>query len=736
MGILSSASGITSFTFDEYNQIDIPSIYLANPDGTPLYNLGTIYDRSFELRYNTLSTFTFTAPSHINNIETDYYDYLEYRRLVYVDTIGTFMITEVEIENDGLVERKSITCQSLETVLSYKKLSLFQGTYTFDGTVTGSGIASGSTVTSKNLLAELAVYIPGWTFVTGSSVSNELRYRTRTFDITDKSLYDFLVTDVSQTYQCVFVFDSISKKIYAYDIANATTPTDIFISFDNLMKSFTISETTEELVTALTVLGSDFTNINLVNPLGNNIIYNFDYYKTADWMNQGLIDALTIWENKIDYYQPTYANMLTTLRIENEDLTSMENLLSASQTALAVMQTTLKAQIEGGLDTSATNTAIASLNSEIAFQNANIDIQEIYISSITASLVSINNELSISGSVNFTDAQKESLNNFIIGNTYTNTNFIENSLMSQTDIQNIGQELYNQGIAVLEKVSQPRYTFEIDTGNFLFIKDFEPFINQIALGCTITVELGKNVESAYTITPCLLGIDFNYDDPSQFKMILSNRLRLSDEQFQYTDIMNTSIDSGITTNFNSQKWNSASETISSIGAGLVQGINLSTINNIALYYDTSGAIIKDGGALYVEPTSFTPSLYSSGATIPTSGCGCYNIIGKNVFFELYISASAASGTTSNPLFISLPITSKAQAETNLRGSFAPVVERISVPSGNAIDYKNFVCRGVTNSGSVSLALLAQASGSPAISILASGISASAIINLSGHFMVD
>jgi hypothetical protein len=40
------------------------------------------------------------------------YDLLEYRRIVKVENIGNFMITDIEIDNDGMQESKKITCQS------------------------------------------------------------------------------------------------------------------------------------------------------------------------------------------------------------------------------------------------------------------------------------------------------------------------------------------------------------------------------------------------------------------------------------------------------------------------------------------------------------------------------------------------------------------------------------------------------------------------------------------------
>jgi hypothetical protein len=705
------------FSFDFYNQSEIPAIYLANPDTTVLYNLGTIYDRNFELKYNALSTFTFIAPSQISENATDYYDSLQYRRLVYVDDIATFMITDIEVDNNGKYELKKVTCQSLEVVLSYKKLSLFEGTYTFNNTLSGSG------VTTSNLMTTLISYVPGWTLGT---IDSTLTNITRSFSITDKTLYDFMMNDVSQTYQCVFDFDTINKTISAYSVANATTPTDIYISFDNLMKSFTISESTNELTTAMNVLGGDGISINYVNPLGTETIYNFDYYKTTAWMTQDLIDAIDAWEALIASNQPAYANLLTSLRVENTNLITLESDLTTLQGELSALVVVRDARVQQGLDITDVSASIIAVSGSIVVKEAEIVTEEGIITGINTQLTSINSLLLFEN--NFTASQLSNLNNFIIGNTYTNTNFISTSLMSEVDVQNVSQDLYNQATNVLAKVSEPRYSFDIDAVNFLFIKDFQPFISQLSLGCTITIELSSGSMSA-----ALLGIDFNYDDPKQFNMVLSNRMRLDDEQFQYSDLNSQTIDAGITTNFNSQKWNNTSDLYSSVvgtGNNIVTSTTTSNTGNIPLFYDTSGTRIRDGNVMY-SSGSFTPSLVSASATFTYDyAIGVYNIIGKTMFFESSISLGGISGTTTNQVSMYLPLALHKNT-TNLYATFRPVHEYITFGVG----YSSVV--GILPANSNSIAMYQGSSGSALSPLLTSALNASnTTIYLNGQYAIN
>lgn len=647
-------------TFDIFNQVEIPTFSLANPDGKIIYNLGTIYDRNFELRYNTLSKLTFSAPSKIDGVSVDYYDYLQHKRLVLVDGIGEFVITDIQITDNGIVKIKNITCESSEKNLSSKKISSYNKQMFF--------YAPSNPV--QSLLDDMLGYIPTWSI---NEISASLVTTTdwvginRSYNVTDKTLYDFLTNEVSQTCQCVFVFDTINKTISAYTLNDATTPTDIFISFDNLIKSVSINESTEEVVTALTVLGGNDLSINQVNPLGTDIIYEFGYYKTTEWMTQELIDALDAWEIKVANYQQEYADTLTSRLFLNQDLNNLYANKTSIESEISAKNAVRDVQIQAGQSTSVTDSEIAVLQISLTEKENEITDVESQISLIDTILEGINQDLSFQNEDNFTSEQFSDLTNFIIGNTYTNTNFIQTDETDYTQEQQQAQMLYDQarGIwnqetgeydgGIISKISQPRYTFEIDSANFLFLKEYEPFIEQLSLGCTITIELeeGRFVEAV------LLGIDFNYDNPESFKLLLSNRLRLDNEEFQYSDLFGSIVDSSTTTSFNSQKWNSTSNIISSqAGEKIVTATGYSTESNICLFSNTEADGIKDSNAMYVAPTAFTPDLQCSDATFTyAQRNGIYSIIGRVCFYEAYLFINGRAGAATGQVYMTLPATS-------------------------------------------------------------------------------
>jgi hypothetical protein len=534
--------------FDKYNLYETPSFILCNPNEDQLFSLGGISDRRYKPRYNALSELSFTAPYKVNGVVSDYYSSLVYRRLVLLEDIGYFMITQVDENDDGITREKEVICQSIEVESNLKRLTNFEGTYQFYDFISPS----------DTLLGVILTYLPGWTI---GSIDTELTTLFRTFNVSDVSIYNFLTTTVEDSFQCVIVFDSLLKTISAHTVENAVTSTDIFLSHDNVIENLNIKEISEEICTALTVRGAGYLSVAQVNPLGTDTIYNFTYFKKLEWMSQDLIDAITAWEARILEKQQDYANLLTLLRENNENLIALESELvdlNAEMDSLVGIQ---GARIQQGLNYSDINAQIVAKQAEIDSKQAEIDAVNSLIGvadsggiypagSIMAQLVDINTYVSFD--TNFTQIQQNQLSAFELGNTYTNENFIQTDIMTQAEIQDQAQALYDQAVDVLAKVSMPRYEFSIDAVNFVFLKEFQNFITQLELGHSITLQLD---EDTY-IYPVLLGMDLNYDDPTDFSLIFGNRLRLDDSSYTFSDLFGQTVNQGITTSFDSTKWSS------------------------------------------------------------------------------------------------------------------------------------------------------------------------------------
>ena len=575
--------------FDKYGLYETPTFVLCNPDLEELYSLGEIYDRKLEIRANALSTFSFTAPSKVNGNDIEYYDYLSYRRVIYIENIGYFSIVSIEESNDGIISEKKIKAFSYDVEINNKKLTLFKGTYKFYDYITPS----------TTLIGTILSYLPGWTVGT---VSGALLQKYRTFDVSDTTIYNFLMNEVEQAYQCVFSFNTTTKTVSAYSTDDFTTSSDIFLSYNNLVEDIGIKEVTEEMVTALAVYGGGDLSINTVNPLGNDIIYNFDYYKSTDWMSQGLINAIDAWDVLIDANQQDYADLLTILKNQNDTLVNQKAQLVDLKGELAALDGVRKARIQQGLDITAITAQVNAKKSLITSKKSNITATKLNIANTTLQLQAINTLLSFDS--NFTALQQVELDPFILGGTYQNQNFIQTDIMTNSEIQDQAQELYDQAKDVLTKLALPRYTFELNAINFIFLQEYDEFTNNLQLGSIVTVEIRDGVY-AY---PVLLGFDLNYDDPGDFSLIFSNRLRLDDSSYIFTDLFDQMKTAAVSSGFNSIQWGSWENNYKDDVSLFIESALDAALNNVVSSSNQDIIIDENGlkGRSYISEDIYDP----------------------------------------------------------------------------------------------------------------------------------
>ena len=117
------------------------------------------------------------------------------------------------------------------------------------------------------------------------------------------------MNDVAAAFQCIFLFDTIHHRIniYAEDIIG--NDTNIFVSYENLLKSTDVSYSIENIKTCLTVTGADELNLREVN-MGYSSIYNLSYFHSLEYMSQQLYDEYNTWIKKWNNYTDTYKSLI------------------------------------------------------------------------------------------------------------------------------------------------------------------------------------------------------------------------------------------------------------------------------------------------------------------------------------------------------------------------------------------------------------------------------------------
>lgn len=255
---------------------------LCNPDKTIVGILSGIKDLIITPRWGSCSEVSFTAYEKINDIENPSYPLLCKSRLIHIDGFGYFVIQDYDELYEDKIHSKSVTAYSAEYLLNNKSVNLVFITTAGDinntdstTTITSNYFFCRENQKDKSLLHQLILAAPQWSI---GYVSNSLKDKSRSFSQTDNGLYGFLTNEVAQSYDALFVFDNEKYTINAYDTSEVIKPTNIVLSFDNLLKSASVTELSDDIYTVLNVTGAEDLDISKINPNGTKKIYCLDYY--------------------------------------------------------------------------------------------------------------------------------------------------------------------------------------------------------------------------------------------------------------------------------------------------------------------------------------------------------------------------------------------------------------------------------------------------------------------------
>ena len=535
--------------FDSLNRFEIPKFYLCNP-GSKYSNgkingitgmLTDISDEELVLNFNSVSELNFRMYRvRRDNEDDNLYTYnlfrsVQNRKMIFLDDLGFFIITHVDDGFDGDHHYKDISAESCEIEIQNKMIPFIaDGTYQF-----------------ISLLESVIATIPGWTI---GEVDSNVESLYRTFEDVDTELncLGFMIENMQDAYECIFAFDCIHRVINVYDQNNYVRQTSIHITEDDVINSLEISEDSGDLYTAISVIGDEDLNIVAVNPLGTNVIYNFDYY--LSWMSDALRDRVIQWKAAVEEIENSYytknsayytlLSSVNTLQLNLEKLKTQltmyrrcrENIIANSST-LAVGDYNAIIIENGGTPITVTEdiaTTVAGIDDlisaaqgeydstldEATITQAEADGLQIEISDMRES-VNMVGFFTIDGDSSLLDE----LMNYIYEGSYTDEYITVTDIMKYHEKFNQMKTLYDRAVSRLERVSKPLQEFDIDVENFIFAKEFEPFSEQLETGCLINVEIDDNDVAMLFLS----NITVNYDDRS-LSLTFGNRFTKFDKK--------------------------------------------------------------------------------------------------------------------------------------------------------------------------------------------------------------
>lgn len=428
----------------DFSKLDLqerPVLILKNTAGVPIGTLGSAMNITADIKYNEASVLEFEVPAQVDGVDTPHYDAVIGMRIVELQDVGQFILVNPKETGDGVKKIKYCKAYSLEFEFTFKKLSLANSTYNFWNPVTPDS-------TLMQIILEL---MPSWSL---GSIDSELVGKYRTFEVSNENLYNFIKGTIQESYNCIFDFDTMARRINVKS-AKSTVPTNpVYISNGNLAEEITVEENTENIVTRLDVNGADGVTIRDVNPTGTNQIINLDYFMNTDNFDSALIEKYWSWKDTYKNYQQQYYNLsveyaLQIMRKATEQAALVE--LEAEMTSLenqqAVIIQAIASNLEQQSSLDAINRQIRSKQSEIKAKESEIEDIDEDAAAVYAQLVEINKKTKFESF--FTDVEYLQLDRYIKDDAVSESSFVVQTTESYTD-EDVGNSISSKRIFITD----------------------------------------------------------------------------------------------------------------------------------------------------------------------------------------------------------------------------------------------------------------------------------------------
>ena len=595
---------------DSYNNLEIPSYILCKPNNDRIGSIDCI-EKKHTFKFNDYDEIKFTTHLYINAKKNILYEKINELMHIELPDIGRFVISDISIQSEGTrFETKECVAVSEEVLLAQKYLELFTVNMGTAESIDGVSFYNLSDP-SKSLLNLVLEKFPNWTI---GHVDNELYTMQRCFEVDRQDVYSFLMSDISQAFDCIFVFDTINHCINAYKKDSVGEDTNIHISYSNLAKNVNISSNIDDIKTCLKVTGADDLSIREVN-MGYDSIYSFDYFHSLEYMSQGLYDAFSIWKDlwnsKVDDYEKlvvqyqSFYNDIHYLESEkmpddpeSKDwtlygLNPLKEKLSANEQKQAVM---IKAG-QGESTHKDYETMYLPCYNEIQAIKSQIAVVETGIQELKSQQEVIGNQMDeiielVDMNNNFTQEQLNELSKYIREDELSSDNYVVTDIMTDSERMDMLHDLLKYGQEELAKVSVPTMQFSMDMLNIYAIPEFQKNVDKFNVGNYIFVTLRDD----YSVKLRLLTMDINYLDKNDFSVTFGNISKTKGNKlFQdVTKALELASSVATSVSFNSSNWNKANIESTSIGKMLSDGLLAS---GQRLETTKSDVIIDDRGIL-------------------------------------------------------------------------------------------------------------------------------------------
>lgn len=594
---------------DFLNNLEKPIIYIAKKDKTFLGAVSIYDDLSLTFNLNAYQTASFKIYRDINGNKYEHYDDFQEDRLIMVQGIGWYKIhAETNIENTGI--SKSITANSLECTLCNKRLIDFEcntGEILYDDYV--KTIFYDPTNPKGSLLHRVLNVAPSWSV---GHVDATLANKQRSFDEDDIDIYSFLTGDVSEAFNCLFVFDTFNMTINAYDLDDYGEDTNIYISMDNLAQSMIESIDENSIITCYRVNGGDGIYINEVNPNSTNKIYNFEYYLPE--MEEYIQNKVKLYNEKYQSLKPQYEEIMKHLGDQIGVIQELETRLPDSldskdwtKYGLDFLDSKVKSfknidevycaqgmNKPNSFNYNLYQQNLEDLNNVTAEYNkrkSEVDSATDVYNSIIAERNAVQSQLDMDKW--FTKDEWKTLDSYVVEETYSNDNYITTDNTTDTERFDIERQLYDVAWKDLSKKCRPQYQYSSTLSNVLTIPQFKGFLKYFQLGNFIRMSTDYDT----VIKLRLISFTVDYNDTSKIDVTFSDAIRVHDIYEDASSIQSQVNSAAMSFQFNKDQYDKSSKQSNWVSEMRKYGLDVATVQihnakNQSQTWDQTGMSFK------------------------------------------------------------------------------------------------------------------------------------------------
>ena len=168
----------------------------------------------------------------------------------------------------------------------------------------------------------------------------------------------------------------------------------------------------------------------------------------------------------------------------------------------------------------------------------------------------------------FSEQELIRLSPFIREDEFSDDNFLLTGYESEEEQMDIKQELLKAGDEELNKICQPKLSFDTTMANILAIPEFAPIRSQFKLGNFIRV----GIRDGYTKRARLLEVQINFDDPSDFSATFGDLISTKNEVDKHSELLQQAVTAGKSVASNQTKWQRGADKATALDNAINDGL--------------------------------------------------------------------------------------------------------------------------------------------------------------------